>query len=256
MSTVPPDPRDPKLSPQEQENLTAYLDHELDDAGSEAITAALSRRPEVRKEADSLRKTWEMLDYLPRPQAPKTFMDQTITRLNSTKGILLQQGIKWRRYAIAGWAACLLTAAAFGFWLTYSLGREPEIVEVHPPVADVIPVMESAAEKSVPEPHPTTEAKAAKKDARVLQRVQEAQRRNDRLTNDIKRLYHEVRKKLSPKEEERLILLSGRGGVPYMAALIELAKKYEIPLTDPNESTTPATGKPNKKAAKSTQPGE
>ena len=112
MSAKPPNK--PKLTPQEQENLTAYLDHELDDAGSEAVTAALSRRPEVRKEAETLRKTWEMLDYLPRPQAPKSFTEQTLTRLSSTKGILLQQGMKWRRYAIAGWAACLLTAGAFG----------------------------------------------------------------------------------------------------------------------------------------------
>ena len=144
MSAKPPNK--PKLTPQEQENLTAYLDHELDDAGAEQVTAALSRRPEVRKEAETLRKTWEMLDYLPRPVAPKSFTEQTLTRLSATKGILLQQGMKWRRYAIYGWVACLLTAGAFGFWLTYSFHREPEVVEVHAPETDVIPVLKSHQE--------------------------------------------------------------------------------------------------------------
>ena len=121
-------PNKPKLTPQEQENLTAYLDHELDDAGAEQVTAALSRRPEVRKEAETLRKTWEMLDYLPRPLAPKSFTEHTLTRLSATKGILLQQGMKWRRYAIAGWAACLVTAAASGFWHAPSGRRQTKAI--------------------------------------------------------------------------------------------------------------------------------
>ena len=40
-----------------------------------------------------------------------------------------------------------------------------------------------------------------------------------------------------------------------MAALIELANKYKIPLVDPNEASG-ASGKTNKKTAKSTAPGE
>ena len=252
MSAMPPNK--PKLTPQEQENLTAYLDHELDDAGAEQVTAALSRRPEVRKEAESLRKTWEMLDYLPRPQAPKSFTEQTLTRLSSTKGILLQQGIKWRRYAIAGWVACILTAGAFGFWLTYSFNREPEVVEVQAPETDVIPVLEKAAPVEQPT---TTEAKIPKKDAKFLQRVQDIQRRNERLAKEFSRLYFEVRKKLNTEEENRLIKLSHKGGLPYMAAVIELANKYKIPLEDANEPSTAVPGKSNKKTtAKSTAPGE
>ncbi|MFT3881509.1 MAG: hypothetical protein QM703_17810 [Gemmatales bacterium] len=256
MSTKPPNK--PKLTPQEQENLTAYLDHELDDAGAEQVTAALSRRAEVRKEAETLRKTWELLDYLPRPQAPKSFTEQTLTRLSSTKGILLQQGAKWRRYAIAGWAACLLTAGAFGFWLTYSLGREPEVVEVqvHAPETDVIPVIE----RGPVEPPPSAESKIPKKDMKdfkALQRAQDTQKRNERLAREFSRLFMEVRKKINEEEEDRLIKLSRRGGLPYMAALIELANKYKIPLIDPNEGVT-APGKINNKkgAGKSNPSGE
>lgn len=249
MSAKPPNK--PTLTPQEQENLTAYLDHELDDAGAEQVTAALSRRPEVRKEAETLRKTWEMLDYLPRPLAPKSFTEQTLTRLSATKGILLQQGMKWRRYAIYGWVACLLTAGAFGFWLTYSYHREPEVVEVHAPETDVIPVLEKSPGES---PTPT-ETKLAKKDAKALQRGQEVQRRNERLAREFSRLFTEVRKKINEEEEDRLIKLSRKGGLPYMAALIELANKYKIPLVDPNEASG-APGKTTKKNAKSTTLGE
>jgi len=257
MSAVPPNK--PKLTPQEQENLTAYLDHELDDMGAEQVTAALSRRPEVRKEAETLRKTWELLDYLPRPQAPKSFTEQTLTRLSSTKGILLQQGMKWRRYAIAGWAACLITAGAFGFWLTYSLGREPEVVEVQVPTpeTDVIPVIERGPGPVEPQPAPENKVpKKDLKDFKVLQRAQDTQKRNERLAREFSRLFMEVRKKINEEEEDRLIRLSRKGGLPYMAALIELANKYKIPLVDPNEGAT-APGKNNKKAAgKNNQSGD
>lgn len=252
MSAVPPNK--PKLTPQEQENLTAYLDHELDDAGAEQVTADLSRRAEVRKEAETLRKTWELLDYLPRPQAPKSFTEQTLTRLSSTKGILLQQGMKWRRYAIAGWAACLLTAGAFGFWLTYSLGREPEVVEVHAPETDVIPVLERTAVEAPPT-HDTT--KVPKKDIKALQRLQDAPRRNERLARESSKLFNKVRKKLNDEETDRLIKLSQEGGLPYMAALIELANKYHVPLVDPNDPGTLPSNKNNKKAAgKANAPGD
>ncbi|HMO35021.1 MAG TPA: hypothetical protein PKA06_03165 [Gemmatales bacterium] len=100
MKSVPDPER--KLRPEEVENLSAYLDQELNEEDAEKVSAALSSRPEVRQEAESLRKTWELLDYLPRPRAPQTFTEQTLTRLNSTKGLLLLQGQKWRRYAIAG----------------------------------------------------------------------------------------------------------------------------------------------------------
>lgn len=234
------------LSQQEQENLSAYLDHELNDAETEQITAALSRRAEVRKETDSLRKTWDMLDYLPRPQAPQSFTEQTLTRLNSTKGILLQQGIKWRRYAIAGWAACILMAAMFGFWLTNSAFREPEIVEVPSPVTDVLPIMESQPVES----SPATASRPFKKDrqdSRLLPRNQRelSQQRNERLTRDIWKVLAELRKKMTDEEKDRLLELSRKGGLPYLAKVIELAQQYKIPLVDSNEGT--ANPKPNKK---------
>jgi negative regulator of sigma E activity len=255
----PPDKTQP-LPPEEQENLSAYLDQELDEAGTEQVTAALSRRPEVRKEADSLRKTWELLDYLPRPKAPQSFTEQTLTRLNSTKGILLQQGIKWRRYAIAGWAAAVLLAAVFGFWLTYFMGRDPEIVEVQAPVQDVLPTLESShiePVSTVVTPTVPVENKLPKKDFKVFQRSQAERdalnkQRNDRLIREIGRVLNALRTKATDAERTEMAELSREGGLPYMAKVLELANKYKIPLKvapASAEGTAPVKGnakKPNK----------
>ncbi len=261
----PPDKPKPSLNPDEQENLSAYLDHELDEAGTEQVTADLSRRPEVRKEADTLRKTWEMLDYLPRPQAPKSFTEQTLTRLQSTKGILVQQGIKWRRYAIAGWAAAVLMAAGFGFWLTYSTGRVTEYVEVQSPVQDVLPAIETPQTEPVVVATASTtaaEPKIPRKDMRLFPRTpaeREAisKQRNERLTREIGKVLNELRKKATEAERDHLMELSRKGGLPYMAAVIELARKYNISLEAPVPVSTDTAGPPmkNNKKNKSKEAG-
>jgi hypothetical protein len=244
----------PRLSPEEHENLSAYLDHELDEAQTEKISADLSRRPEVRQEANSLRKTWELLDYLPRPKAPHSFTEQTLTRLQSTKGILLQQGIKWRRYAIAGWAACVMVAAAFGFWLTYSVTKPAEIVEVAAPVTDVVPSIEASHSDSAPSPHPTAtntaQSTLPKKDFRLIQRTQKeiSQQRNERLSREIMKVLAELRKKATEKEKDQLLELSKKGGLAYLAAVLKLAEKYNIPLVDhTNDAVSTAPAKAPKK---------
>jgi hypothetical protein len=195
-----------------------------------------------------------MLDYLPRPQAPKSFTEQTLTRLQSTKGILVQQGIKWRRYAIAGWAAAVLMAAAFGFWLTYSTGRVTEYVEVQSPVQDVLPDMEIAHQEPVTTvitPTSTTEAKFPKKDFKLFGRTQAereaiSKQRNERLTREIGKVLNELRKKATSTERHHLIELSRKGGLPYMAAVIELARKYNISLDAPVPTSTDPAAPPMK----------
>ena len=255
MKSVPDPER--KLRPEEVENLSAYLDQELNEEDAEKVSAALSSRPEVRQEAESLRKTWELLDYLPRPRAPQTFTEQTLTRLNSTKGLLLLQGQKWRRYAIAGWAAALILAAFFGFWLTYSAGKPPEIVEVSAPVQDVLPAMEITH----PEPIHTaatstsvTDPKLPRKDFRIFNRSSSereaiSKQRNERLTREIGKVLNELRRKATEEERNQLVELSRDGGLPYLARVIELAKKYDISLkaAPPAAETSLLPGKNNLK---------
>jgi anti-sigma factor RsiW len=80
MNTEPLNPQpadDPPL-----DELVAYLDGELDELQTEAVEARISLNPSVRREAESLRKTWDLLDYLPRPQTSGDFTNRTLSRLD------------------------------------------------------------------------------------------------------------------------------------------------------------------------------
>jgi len=63
------------------EELVAYLDGELGMAGNEAVEAKISVDPTVRAEADALKKTWDLLDYLPRPEPSPNFTERTLSKL-------------------------------------------------------------------------------------------------------------------------------------------------------------------------------
>jgi anti-sigma factor RsiW len=116
----------PPLSDEDRENLVAYLDGELDTKAARALEARLNLDAEARAEADALRRTWEMLDYLPRPEATGTFSSRTLERVSSAqvKIVSAQTGSHpWPDWAIGvGWAAALLLAGALGFvgvsWLS------------------------------------------------------------------------------------------------------------------------------------------
>ncbi len=113
----------------------------------------------MRKEADTTAQDLGNARLPPRPQAPKSFTEQTLTRLQSTKGILLQQGIKWRRYAIAGWAAAVLMAA--GWFLAYLfIGPGYGVCRSAAPVQDVLPAMETSHQEPVVIPTASTTSAA------------------------------------------------------------------------------------------------
>jgi negative regulator of sigma E activity len=218
MSGQHPTPETKPLSEQEREELSAYLDQELDESATEAVTEALSRRPEVRREAESLRKTWDFLEYLPRPTAPSSFTERTMTRLESTKGILLRQGVRWRRFAIAGWAACVVLAAAFGFWITYTWGT-PATEVVEAPVTDVIPAVESA---KLP--------RKERNEAKIWQRLQREAilQRNQKIQRQIQLLLLELRNHVTEEELKQLRAAGQSGDVTYMQLIFDLAKKYKV----------------------------
>ena len=58
----------PPWSAEERDNLVAYLDGELDEAAVRSLEARLARDPQARQELEALKRSWEMLDYLPRPE--------------------------------------------------------------------------------------------------------------------------------------------------------------------------------------------
>ena len=74
-----------KISEEDREILTAYLDGELDDDQSHALEARLGREPGLRTELNAMRQAWGLLDYLPRPQPSPSFTERTMSRLSLEK---------------------------------------------------------------------------------------------------------------------------------------------------------------------------
>src|SRR5436305_14799746 len=72
-------PDQQRLTPDDRSNLVAYLDGELNDAQARAMTTKLTQSVTARREAEALRKTWELLDLLPRPKASEEFTARTLT---------------------------------------------------------------------------------------------------------------------------------------------------------------------------------
>jgi hypothetical protein len=63
------------------EELVAFLDGELPADEAEQVEEKLSLNPQVRREADTLRKAWDLLDLLPRPEPRSDFASRTVERL-------------------------------------------------------------------------------------------------------------------------------------------------------------------------------
>jgi anti-sigma factor RsiW len=120
----------PSLSAKEREDLVAYLDGELDAQAAGDLEVKLNLDAEARAEAEALRRTWEMLDYLPRPEPAPTFASRTLERVSSL-GLPVQPaeaseiGKRWRPWLLGGgWAAAVLLAGTLGYagvsWLSPS----------------------------------------------------------------------------------------------------------------------------------------
>jgi ferric-dicitrate binding protein FerR (iron transport regulator) len=61
--------------------LVAFLDGELDPDAAEAVEAKISLDPAARADADALKRTWDLLDHLPRPEPSRTFTERTLSRI-------------------------------------------------------------------------------------------------------------------------------------------------------------------------------
>src|SRR5262249_56810783 len=67
------------LYEQRRDELTAYLDGELDEAAAAAVEQRLRDDADFRREADTLKRTWEMLDFLPQPEPSIDFAARTMS---------------------------------------------------------------------------------------------------------------------------------------------------------------------------------
>jgi anti-sigma factor RsiW len=108
------------LNEEDRDDLSAFLDGEIDELGEDkarAIETRMNLDPTVRAEADALRRTWDLLDYLPRPEPSPSFTHRTLDRVNARETARALRAPRRRRWFIAaGWAAALLLAALGGFF--------------------------------------------------------------------------------------------------------------------------------------------
>jgi len=65
--------------------LVAYLDGELDPVAARRIELRLAADPSARAKAAALKKTFDLLDYLPKPEPSPTFTTRTLDKLPAVK---------------------------------------------------------------------------------------------------------------------------------------------------------------------------
>jgi anti-sigma factor RsiW len=106
----------PALSDEDRANLVAYLDGELDEEEARQVEARINQEPAVRAEVETLQRTWELLDYLPRAEPTPTFTQRTVSLVTGEHQAALRARQRRRRWLFAGaWAAAVLVAALGGF---------------------------------------------------------------------------------------------------------------------------------------------
>lgn len=128
-TTRPPDDGD--------DDLVAYLDGELEEVDTQAVESKLAVDEDARKKAEKLKKTFDLLDYLPKPEPSPNFASRTLTQINPTaerpsspalpvtsgqSGIPVQQsaavtrppGLSFVWKAVA-WTVVLLLTTAIGY---------------------------------------------------------------------------------------------------------------------------------------------
>jgi anti-sigma factor RsiW len=106
------------LNEQEQADLVAFLDGELAGEAARALETKLSLNPAARAEAESLKRTWGLLDYLPKPEPSPNFTHRTLEKMapiRATTVISLWHSLPRPWLIGAGWAASVLAAAAIGY---------------------------------------------------------------------------------------------------------------------------------------------
>jgi hypothetical protein len=114
---VPNRPEQLRLTPDERADLVAYVDGELPEAHSRMISTKLTQSATARREVDMLRKTWEMLDHLPRPEAPEHFSEKTISYIRR----LETGGNSWEPL-VGAWAARVARLLVYLVLAAASLG--------------------------------------------------------------------------------------------------------------------------------------
>ena len=108
------------LTNEERDELVAFLDGELAGDAARAVEARINVDPAYRAEADSLKRVWEMLDFLPKSEPAPKFTERTLSKLSPVSSAgrtaLPAERPWWFWPAVAGgWAVafCLVLGLAY-----------------------------------------------------------------------------------------------------------------------------------------------
>jgi|SRR5579872_4505486 len=114
-----------RLSPEQRDNLAAYLDGELDETATQEIEQILAVSEVARHEVDMLSRTWDMLNSLPTQRASEEFTQKTVSSMRAAEqsgpGLAsraLQQNAR-RGAVLAAWAAILAVCGFAGYSATH-----------------------------------------------------------------------------------------------------------------------------------------
>ena len=77
----PPPPEENEAIDERTAELVSYLDGELEPGKANEVEAKLGRDTHLRREAESLRRAWDLLDFLPRPEPSADFTNKTLSQV-------------------------------------------------------------------------------------------------------------------------------------------------------------------------------
>jgi anti-sigma factor RsiW len=123
-------PEQQRLTPAERDNLVAYLDGELGEGEARAIATKLTHSPTARREVEALQKTWELLEYLPRPKVSEDFTARTLTEVQQLaaeggKFEAIARQVALRAIRVALGTTTALLAFGLGFLVTHWVWPNP-----------------------------------------------------------------------------------------------------------------------------------
>ncbi|MGL6094172.1 MAG: anti-sigma factor family protein, partial [Fimbriiglobus sp.] len=114
----PPDP-----AGSDDADLIAYLDGELDGQAARDVEARMALDPAARSDAEAYRKTFDLLDFLPKPEPSPDFASRTLTKLKlpadpatpSRSGSVVAGPPRTRGRIAVAWVAVAVSALGIGY---------------------------------------------------------------------------------------------------------------------------------------------
>ena len=117
------------ITPELRADLVAYLDGELDETATLEVERALAASPVIRHEIETLTRTFELLDELPRERVSEGFTETTLATIQVEQETSKQPPVPWlkrlpRGTIIAGWVAAMAASVVLGVLLSDRWGDD------------------------------------------------------------------------------------------------------------------------------------